>query len=370
MKGQGRVYRPKVNGRESQVWWLDYGVRGSRHRESSATTSKREAMALLRERIGKRTDGTLSGRPEKVTLADLKAELPRAYEREGRASWGRAEQAFAHIEEHFGADARAVDVTRARGTDYQDARRAEGAAAATIRYETAILSAAFNAAVRQERLVAAPKFGRIEVDNARQGFFEGPDFATVLAGLPEDIGAVAQFARLTGWRKAEVMGLTWSQVDWDDPDCPGINEDPIPGPGACVRIGSRETKGKDSRQFPFAGWKELRDVLLARWQARDGLSVFHRGGRPIKDFRATWEKACRAAGCPGRLFHDLRRTAARDFRRAGADQASIMKLAGWKTDSMFRRYNIIDDADLLRAVAQRSNGKGTANKAMELEAVE
>ena len=43
-----------VNGRESQVWWLDYGVRGARHRESSRTTSKRAAMDLLRERIGKR----------------------------------------------------------------------------------------------------------------------------------------------------------------------------------------------------------------------------------------------------------------------------------------------------------------------------
>jgi hypothetical protein len=32
---------------------------------------------------------------------------------------------------------------------------------------------------------------------------------------------------------------------------------------------------------------------------------------------------------------------------------------------MFERYNIIDSADLSRAVAQRFNGKQTANKDME-----
>src|ERR1035437_3782104 len=60
MRGQGRIFRPKVGGRESQVWWLDYSIRTKRHRESSRTTSKREALDLLRERIGKRKDGTLT----------------------------------------------------------------------------------------------------------------------------------------------------------------------------------------------------------------------------------------------------------------------------------------------------------------------
>lgn len=52
-------------------------------------------------------------------------------------------------------------------------------------------------------------------------------------------------------------------------------------------------------------------------------------------------------------MHDLRRTAARDFRAAGVDEGTIMALCGWRTRAMFDRYNIIDDADLAAGVAKR-----------------
>ena len=78
--------------------------------------------------------------------------------------------------------------------------------------------------------------------------------------------------------------------------------------------------------------------------------------------RAAWKRATKRAGLEGMLVHDLRRTAARDFRRAGVSEGEIMKLCGWRTRSMFDRYNIIDEADLAAAVAKRfGNGKQTAN---------
>jgi hypothetical protein len=86
MRDEGRVFRPTVNGRESWVWWPDYGVRGERHRESSRTTSKRAAMDLLRERIGNRKDSTLTGQPDRVKLAQLKDGLRKHYTREGNES--------------------------------------------------------------------------------------------------------------------------------------------------------------------------------------------------------------------------------------------------------------------------------------------
>jgi hypothetical protein len=38
-----------------------------------------------------------------------------------------------------------------------------------------------------------------------------------------------------------------------------------------------------------------------------------------------------------------------------------MRLCGWKTRSMFDRYNIINEGDLRQGVAQRLKGKQAAN---------
>ena len=63
--------------------------------------------------------------------------------------------------------------------------------------------------------------------------------------------------------------------------------------------------------------------------------VFTReNGKPVRDFRGTWAKACRAAGVPGLLLHDLRRTAARNLRRAGIAEGIIQIIGGWKTRSV------------------------------------
>ena len=58
-------------------------------------------------------------------------------------------------------------------------------------------------------------------------------------------------------------------------------------------------------------------IIEAQWKDHERLkakgticpSVFHRQGEPIKDFRRAWAAACEAAGYPGRLVHDFRRTA-------------------------------------------------------------
>ena len=73
-------------------------------------------------------------------------------------------------------------------------------------------------------------------------------------------------------------------------------------------------------------------------------------GKPVREFRETWRLACVAAGVPNLLFHDLRRTAARNLRRAGVAEGVIMKIGGWRTRSVFERYAIVSQTDIAEAM--------------------
>ena len=159
-------------------------------------------------------------------------------------------------------------------------------------------------------------------------------------------------AYLTGWRvKSEVLTLEWRQVDFAAGE---------------VRLEPNTTKNKEGRTFPFT--KGLRALLESQHQEHKRLTkrgyvvpwVFFRmvaderrgekKPRRIVSFIKAFKTACRRAGCPGRIPHDLRRTAVRNLERAGVPRSVAMKLTGHKTESVYRRYAIADDRDLRVAV--------------------
>lgn len=74
-----------------------------------------------------------------------------------------------------------------------------------------------------------------------------------------------------------------------------------------------------------------------------------RTGQPRRGFRKRWATACATAGVPGRLRHDFRRTAVRNLERRGVARSVAMKLTGDKTESVYRCYAIVSDADLREA---------------------
>ena len=109
---------------------------------------------------------------------------------------------------------------------------------------------------------------------------------------------------------------------------------------------------RGGREFRFT--VELEETLQAQRAYTDRVQrergaivprVFHRGGAPIRDFRVAWRTACEAAGIPGRIPHDFRRSAVRNLVRAGVSEHIAMKMCGHKTATVFRRYDIVSGDD-------------------------
>ena len=53
----------------------------------------------------------------------------------------------------------------------------------------------------------------LKEDNARQGFFEADEFERMQPNLPDWLSDFALYGYITGWRKGEVGGLGWPDVD-------------------------------------------------------------------------------------------------------------------------------------------------------------
>lgn len=347
-RGLGRVYRPmypekkageKTGKRKhSAVWWIQYSLRGKVYRENSHSTSRVDAVKLLKRRLGEIGRGKLIGpQEERVTFEALVADFIRDYEVRGLRSLDTARGRVAHLCAFFGGD-RAVDIMTDRIRSYQAHRLHETATAGTVNRETAALSRMFTLAVKGGRLSARPAFpARLEENPPRQGFFEHAEYLAIREHLPLDYEDVLDFAYYSGWRKKEITQLTWPEVDLD---------------GGVIRLSPKRSKAKTGRVLPLSS--PLQDVLARRLAARrlDTSLVFHKEGQPIGDWRKSWSRACRLAGFPDKHLHDCRRTVARNLIRSGVPERVAMALLGHKTRSVFDRYNIVSEADLKQATAR------------------
>ena len=87
-----------------------------------------------------------------------------------------------------------------------------------------------------------------------------------------------------------------------------------------------------------------------------------RAGQPRRDFRKARVTACRKAGVPGRYRHDFRRRAVRNMERRGVPHSVATKVTGHRTESVYRRYAIVSDAEL-REAARKLTGTITGTVA-------
>jgi integrase len=286
-----------------------------------------------------------------VTFEDAAADLLNDYKINARKTLAHAKRRIElHLKPAFKGK-RLLSITSPVIRTFITDRLAAGASAAEVNRELAVLKRMFSLAIDAGKLHSKPHIPMLAEHNTRRGFFERDAFEAVRDHLPEPLRPVVEFAYLTGWRLAsEILPLEWRQVDWE---------------GRTVRLDPGSTKSGEGRTYPFTA--ALETLLRAQKAEHDALRkagrivpfVFHRGGSRIKSLRGSWKAACKAAGVPGRLVHDFRRTAVRNLERSDVGRSAAMAMVGHRTEAIYRRYAIVDSGALRDAAAKIDRAAAT-----------
>jgi integrase len=361
-KGTGCVYRRP----DSPVWWLKYSRYGKAYRESSQTTDKRKAEKKLRSRLAEIVTGTFAGpQAERVRVQELAEDMIRDYRINARKSIDDVETRWKLHLQPFFEGMRAIDVTNELIARYVDTRQQEGAKNATINRELAGLKRMFRLGLlaTPAKVLRMPAFPHLRENNVRKGFLEDAQLHALLQDAELWFRALVECGRTYGWRVSELLNMRVEQVDIAQ---------------RVIRLEPGTTKNNDGREVFMTDSVHALLTACVHGKKPDAAVFTRSDGSAVRDFRVRWERACTRAGvgrticadcsapmdsgrgCPkckgqrsaysGLIFHDLRRTAARNLRRAGIPETVIMKIGGWRTRSVFERYAIVSRTDIADAM--------------------
>ena len=202
------------------------------------------------------------------TLGDLIDAYLQDYRVRQFRSVSTARGRTAHLAACFGRAARAAALTTYQIRQYQLARRAAGAATGTINRETSALHRMCTLAVHWGWLDTVPGFpDRLRENPPRQGFFEHPEYLAVRVHLPAPWQDILDLAYYSGWRKNEILGLTWDEID---------------EAGGVIRLSPGRSKTLVGRILPIS--PPIAEALARRRSRRDPDSplVFHRDGIHVR----------------------------------------------------------------------------------------
>jgi len=328
------------------VYWIRWYREGRRFEESAKTDKWETARDLLRQREGDVSKGVpISAKIGRLRFEDASEDLLTEYKINGRKSHDNLKSTIIEgaLELYF-RGRRMASLTTADMRAYVADRQSKGYANGTINRELAALKRMFTLAVQAGKLLTRPHVPMLVERNVRKGFFERAQFEAVRHRLAPMYQGVVTLAYYTGRRiNSEILTLEWRQIDRE----------------ACViRLEPGTTKNREGRVFTYGALDEVKaavDGLWARHEALEAQSILtplvfcRRHGQPVKTFWKRWKTACILAGCPGRIPHDFRRTAVRNLNRAGVPETIAMKITGHKTRSVFDRYDITSEEDLIEA---------------------
>ena len=202
--------------------------------------------------------------------------------------------------------------------EYLAARKVSGA---TVRKEIAMLATAMKWAGKSGFVTELPPSSE-----PRDRWLNKTEFYALLdAALPQPhLQVFLHLALATGARKEAILGLTWTQVNFD---------------AGQIFLG-KKAGGKARAIVPMT--KSLRAVLIAQKQRAESHYVVEYSGGRVSDIKKAFATAVKNAGMSDVTPHDLRHTAAVWMAADGVSMGKIAQYLGHSdsriTEKVYARF--------------------------------
>ena len=122
-----------------------------------------------------------------------------------------------------------------------------------------------------------------------------------------------------------------------------------------------QVKQRVPHEVPLVG--RAQEVVQELWRGLQLGSrfLFHVGGKPLRELKSKWRRACEAAGivagrkAGGVVLYNLRHSCLTNLAAAGVPDSTARAISGHKTDSAHKRYIITQVATKVAALAAMSD---------------
>ena len=341
------LYKPK----NSPYFHFDFVWKGRRFHGSTGAKSKRAAQAVEDAERAKARNGGNARPPITLDEAcglyeDKVGELP---------SWIDAERTIGILIESLGAGALLSEINQ-RDLLGLVAKRRNGRVNSSVNREIEVWRAVWRWADKARYDVGEmPDWGALmlKVANKAPRELSATEEVALFGEIRSDLLAFCEFALKGGWRKSEVMGLRWSDIDLG------------------ARTAGTKIKGGDVVRRPLT---QDMLVIIAN-QPKVGPFVFtykairtkpgftDKLGRPqparkkgerypitATVLRKPWAAALAAAEVEGFRFHDLRHTRGTRILRATGNLKAAQRALAHRSIKTTLRYAHATDEDVRQAL--------------------
>jgi len=307
-------------------WWLDYYAPNGKRRRKLVGTSKSDAERMLRK-IKTTIDSNSYVDPTKAPSFREFAALFMERHGQHKPSYARNEGMFERLKDYFG-QVKISKINSGHIESYrlmrlaQKSRRAPGPVSnVTVNRDVEALRSMLAKAVKWGFIGRNPasEVEDFDEDNKRERFLSSDEIRRLLRATKQSASPILRpavyLALQTGMRKSELLGLRWSDVNFE-----------------ASKLLARDTKNGEPRQVPMSRrstWllkKMAAKNPLAEWvfesQQRDGTKS------GATDIKTGWHRAMRLARIERFRFHDLRHTFASHFAMRRGDLYALAKILG------------------------------------------